>query len=125
MTVTNVPGPQFPLYMAGSQMLATYPLVPLWESHGVGVAMFSINGRIDIGINMDRTLIEHPSVFGECLDDSFAELVDSPKQKPKTKSSNKTKSASKTKSANKTNSSNTPKAETKAQAKKAPPMGTR
>jgi diacylglycerol O-acyltransferase len=103
MTVTNVPGPQFPLYMAGSQMLSTYPLVPLWESHGVGVAMFSINGRVDIGINMDRTLIKHPSVFGECLIDSFAELADTPKQKAKAKPRNKP----------------------KAKAKKAPPMGTR
>ncbi|MGI9667967.1 MAG: WS/DGAT/MGAT family O-acyltransferase [Acidimicrobiia bacterium] len=74
MTVTNVPGPQFPLYMAGSQMLATYPLVPLWESHGAGVAMFSLNGRIDIGINMDRTLIDDPTRLGQALLSSFDEL---------------------------------------------------
>ncbi|MGI9585890.1 MAG: WS/DGAT/MGAT family O-acyltransferase [Acidimicrobiia bacterium] len=104
MTVTNVPGPQFPLFMAGSQMLSTYPLVPLWESHGVGVAMFSINGRIDIGINMDRTLIEDPAVFGACLQDSFAELTSTPKHEPETKEQPKAKKRS---------------------AKKAPPMGTR
>jgi diacylglycerol O-acyltransferase len=108
MTVTNVPGPQFPLYMAGSQMLSTYPLVPLWESHGVGVAMFSINGRIDIGINMDRTLIEHPAVFGACLEEAFAELVATPKPNAKAKAKAKAKAQVE-----------------KRAAKAAPPMGTR
>lgn len=89
MTVTNVPGPQFPLYFAGSQMVATYPLVPLWESHGAGIAMFSLNGRVDIGINMDRTLIDDPGELGEALRASFEELKaaapTSQKKKPKTK----------------------------------------
>ncbi|MGI9529884.1 MAG: WS/DGAT/MGAT family O-acyltransferase [Acidimicrobiia bacterium] len=76
MTVTNVPGPQFPMYMAGSQMLATYPLVPLWQSHGVGLAMFSLNGNVDVGINMDRTIIEDPAVFGQCMTWSFKEMKD-------------------------------------------------
>ena len=79
MTVTNVPGPQFPMYMAGSQMLATYPLVPLWQSHGVGVAMFSLNGNIDIGLNMDRTVIADPAVFGQCMQWSFKEMRDADK----------------------------------------------
>ena len=76
MTVTNVPGPQFPMYMAGSQMLATYPLVPLWQSHGVGVAMFSLNGNVDVGINMDRTIISDPTVFGQCMTWAFKEMKD-------------------------------------------------
>ena len=97
MTVTNVPGPQFPMYLAGSEMLATYPLVPLWQSHGAGVAMFSLNGRIDIGLNMDRTLIEHPHALGESLERSFKELLASEPAAPKQKR----------------------------KAKKAPPMGTR
>lgn len=76
MTVTNVPGPQFPLYLAGSQMLATYPLVPLWQSHGAGIAMFSVNGNIDVGLNMDRTLIKDPSALGECVLYAFKEMKD-------------------------------------------------
>jgi hypothetical protein len=84
MTVTNVPGPQFPLYMAGSEMLATYPLVPLWQSHGAGIAMFSVSGMIDIGINMDRDLIEDPSLLAEYMRHSFEELKDVKKPEPKT-----------------------------------------
>ena len=76
MTVTNVPGPQFPMYLAGSPMLATYPLVPLWQSHGVGIAMFSLNGAIDVGINMDRNLIEDPSAMRLSLQYAFKEMKD-------------------------------------------------
>ena len=53
MTVTNVPGPQFPLYLLGARMLATYPLVPLWEGHGAGIAIFSYAGTLYWGINAD------------------------------------------------------------------------
>jgi WS/DGAT/MGAT family acyltransferase len=78
MTVTNVPGPQFPLYMAGSPMLATYPLVPLWQSHGAGIAMFSVNGSVDVGINMDRTVIEYPGRLAPSIMESYEELLAAP-----------------------------------------------
>lgn len=86
MTVTNVPGPQFPMYLAGSEMSASYPLVPLWRSHGAGVAMFSLNGKIDVGLNMDRTIVEHPDAFRKALWVAFEELKDAPvvpKRKPR------------------------------------------
>lgn len=98
MTVTNVPGPQFPMYLAGSRMLATYPLVPLWRSHGAGIAMFSLSGWVHIGLNMDRTIIQRPELLGEALRDAFEELKDTPAATP---------------------------AAPKRKAKKAPPMGTR
>jgi diacylglycerol O-acyltransferase / wax synthase len=78
MTVTNVPGPQFPLYLAGSRMLATYPLVPLWQSHGAGIAMFSVNGNVDIGINMDRTIIPDPHRLGSAMLAAYDELMATP-----------------------------------------------
>ena len=59
--------------------------------------MFSLNGMIDIGLNMDRTLIENPHALGEALIDAFEELKDTPAQAPAPKK----------------------------KAKKAPPMGTR
>jgi len=102
MTVTNVPGPQFPMYMAGSQMLATYPLVPLWQSHGIGIAMFSLSGKVNIGINMDRQVISDPTSFGEHIQRAFKELKD----------------------ADVPDSDEEPKSETPP-VKKAPPMGTR
>ena len=111
MTITNVPGPQFPLYMGGSRMLATYPLVPLWQSHGAGIAMFSISGSIDMGINMAPSVIEDTGALAQHLQRSFKELSDSepvaekPKKKPVAKKASSSKGDSKP--------------------KKAPPMGTR
>ncbi|MEX0699587.1 MAG: wax ester/triacylglycerol synthase family O-acyltransferase, partial [Acidimicrobiia bacterium] len=37
LTVTNVPGPQFPMYLLESRMVANYPIVPLWSQHGLGL----------------------------------------------------------------------------------------
>ncbi len=93
MTVTNVPGPQFPLYMAGSPMIATYPLVPLWQSHGLGIAMFSLLGKIFIGLNTDRDLIEDPAEIARALTAAFEELAEPKPPKPKTASKRKTKKA--------------------------------
>lgn len=78
MTVTNVPGPQFPLYMAGSSMQATYPLVPLWQSHGLGIAMFSLNGVIYIGLNADRDLVPDPALVAKALLGAYEELAEAP-----------------------------------------------
>ncbi|MCB1245969.1 MAG: wax ester/triacylglycerol synthase family O-acyltransferase [Acidimicrobiia bacterium] len=103
MTVTNVPGPQFPLYLAGSPMTATYPLVPLWESHGIGVAMFSLLGKVDIGLNTDRDLIPDPTRFADAIEASFKELLAAPaRSEPEVAA-----------------------APSKANVKKSPPMGTR
>ncbi len=44
MVVTNVPGPQMPVYCLGAEMLASYPLVPLYTNQALGIAIFSYNG---------------------------------------------------------------------------------
>ncbi|MEW6268712.1 MAG: wax ester/triacylglycerol synthase family O-acyltransferase [Thermodesulfobacteriota bacterium] len=51
--VTNVPGPQFPLYLLGSRLLAVYPLVPLFPNQALGVALFSYDGTLFWGFNAD------------------------------------------------------------------------
>ncbi len=53
VTITNVPGPQRPLYAFGAQMRDLYPVVPLAADHSVGIALFSYNGVITFGINAD------------------------------------------------------------------------
>ena len=82
MTVTNVPGPQFPLYMLDARMEASYPLVPLWESHGVGIAMFSYDGTVSWGINGDFAVMPDLDVFGETVLASFAELLEAAENAP-------------------------------------------
>jgi WS/DGAT/MGAT family acyltransferase len=55
--VTNVPGPQFPLYLQGARMLAMYPMVPLLASLGLGHALISYDGRLCWGVNADPKLV--------------------------------------------------------------------
>jgi WS/DGAT/MGAT family acyltransferase len=53
MVVTNIPGPQFPVYFAGAQMDEIYPLVPLFSNQALGIALFSYNGTLFWGLNAD------------------------------------------------------------------------
>jgi WS/DGAT/MGAT family acyltransferase len=53
VVVTNVPGPQFPVYLLGARMLEVYPLVPLFKNQGLGIALFSYQGSLFWGFNAD------------------------------------------------------------------------
>ncbi len=75
MTVTNVPGPQFPMYLLESQLLSQYPVVPLWHNHGVGIALFSYNGDVAWGITADWDVMPDLERFTDCVQASFAELL--------------------------------------------------
>ena len=75
MTVTNVPGPQFPMFLLESQLESQYPVVPLWHGHGVGVALFSYNGDVAWGITGDWDVMPDLEAFTDCIDESFAELL--------------------------------------------------
>ncbi len=76
MTVTNIPGPQFPMYLLESEMVANYPMVPLWAQHGIGVALFSYNGRLLWGIQSDYDALPDSDDFVAAIHTSFAELQD-------------------------------------------------
>lgn len=74
MIVTNVPGPQIPLYMLGARLLETYPLVPLLENTGVGVALFSYDGKLCWGFNAEYQMVADLRIFVQAIESSFAEL---------------------------------------------------
>ena len=75
MTVTNVPGPQFPMYLLEARMIANYPIVPLWAQHGVGVALFSYDGRLLWGIHADYDALPDGDAFVESIHVSTAQLL--------------------------------------------------
>ncbi len=74
MIVTNVPGPQFPLYQLGAKLLGIYPLVPCLPGGGLGVALFSYDGKLCWGLNADPGLVPDLPAFGRTVVDSFEEL---------------------------------------------------
>ena len=76
MVVTNVPGPQIPLYLLGARMTETYPMVPLFSSMGLGIALFSYGGGLYWGIVSDWDQFPDLHDFVRALDASFRELCD-------------------------------------------------
>jgi WS/DGAT/MGAT family acyltransferase len=74
MTVTNIPGPQFPMYLLESEMIANYPMVPLWAQHGLGIALFSYNGQLLWGIHADYDTLPDSDRFLVAIQESFREL---------------------------------------------------
>jgi diacylglycerol O-acyltransferase len=77
LTVTNVPGPQFPLYAAGARMLETYPVQPLLPGQGLAIGVTSYDGGVYYGITADRDALPDVQLLGQCVTDALEELVDS------------------------------------------------
>ena len=74
--ITNVPGPQVPLYFTGARMLSFYGLGPVVDSMGLIQPVFSYAGRISIAFTSCREQLPDPAFYAECLEASFAELRD-------------------------------------------------
>jgi diacylglycerol O-acyltransferase len=75
LVVTNVPGPQFPLYMFGKQMQEVYPVVPLSGNTTIGIALLSYNGTIGFGLLGDFDAAPDLGVLAEGIEKSAAELI--------------------------------------------------
>jgi WS/DGAT/MGAT family acyltransferase len=76
LTVTNVPGPQFPLYLLGRPLCRLYPQVPLAENTALGIAIMSYNGRIDFGLLADYDVLPDLDDLAAGLEHAIAELAD-------------------------------------------------
>ena len=75
LVVTNVPGPQFPLYAAGARMLEMYPVVPLAKGQAVSIGLTSYDGGVYYGLNADRDAMPDIDVLAGLIEESLAELV--------------------------------------------------
>jgi diacylglycerol O-acyltransferase len=76
LVVTNVPGPQLPLYAAGSKMLEVFPFVPLARGQGLSIGMTSYNGRVFFGLNADRDGVGDVDVLADLIEQEVGELVE-------------------------------------------------
>ncbi|MEE9278717.1 MAG: wax ester/triacylglycerol synthase family O-acyltransferase [Myxococcota bacterium] len=74
LVVSNVPGPQLPLYLLRSRLLACYPQAPLLAHQGLSVALFSYAGRLYWGLCADRERIPDLPLLADEIVASFAEL---------------------------------------------------
>jgi diacylglycerol O-acyltransferase / wax synthase len=78
VALTNVPGPQFPLYAAGARMLESYPIHPLLPGHAISIGVTSYDGAVFYGITADRDLVPDIDVLAQCLPEALSELVELP-----------------------------------------------
>ncbi len=74
VTITNVPGPQVPLYAFGSRMREVWPLVPLAADHALGIAVFSYDGRVFFCLNAARDSLPDLDVLADGIADAIREL---------------------------------------------------
>ncbi len=75
LIVTNVPGPQFPLYVLGRRMLEAYPVAFLPQHHALAIAIMSYNGQMNFGLLGDLDALDDIDLLGESIAAELAELV--------------------------------------------------
>jgi diacylglycerol O-acyltransferase len=74
LVVTNVPGPQVPLYLLGARMLENYGHLPLTDYLGLGIVLFSYAGTLSWGFTGDWDLLPDLHDFAKAVDAAFSEL---------------------------------------------------
>jgi diacylglycerol O-acyltransferase len=74
--ISNVPGPQFPLYADGARMIAAYPVVPLAKGQAVSIGLTSYDGGVYFGLNADYDTMADIDLLAECIQASLEELRD-------------------------------------------------
>ena len=72
--VTNVPGPQVPLYQLGAKLVANFGYLPMLDSCGLGHVINSYCGNVNIGVTSCREMMPDPAFYAKCLVRSFEEL---------------------------------------------------
>jgi diacylglycerol O-acyltransferase / wax synthase len=86
LIVTNVPGPQFPLYLLGRELEELVPIAFLPENHALAVAIMSYNGRLDFGLLADYDAMPDLEDFALFVEDSLVALLEEARRRAKPKS---------------------------------------
>jgi WS/DGAT/MGAT family acyltransferase len=74
LVVSNVPGPQVPMYIAGAKLLAQYPIMPIAENMGLSIAVTSLAGTMAFGITADWDTLPDIEVLAEGMDEAILDL---------------------------------------------------
>ena len=75
LVITNVPGPQLPLYAAGARMTEMFPILPLAPGQPLSIALTSYDGGVYYGITGDRDAMRDVRLIAELIEESLNELV--------------------------------------------------
>lgn len=87
--ISNVPGPQVPLYMNGARQVGSFGMAPLANGMGLFIATPSYNGQVSFNVTSTREILPDVDFFIECLEKSLADLkkAATPAKKPRAKKS--------------------------------------
>lgn len=75
LIVTNVPGPQLPLFFLGHEVESVFPIAFLPRDHALAIAIFSLNGKLNFGILADYDALSDVDVVRDGIESSLAELI--------------------------------------------------
>jgi diacylglycerol O-acyltransferase len=76
LIVTNVPGPQIPLYCQGAKLVEVFPIAFLYDGQQLAIAIFSYLGQLNFGYLVDTQGVSDIDVLGECVEEGVRELVE-------------------------------------------------
>ncbi len=85
LVITNVPGPQTPLYVGGAEMVAAYPVVALARGHGLSIGITSYDGGVYFGITADRDGIPDVDDLASSMQEARAELKEAVRGRRRTR----------------------------------------
>jgi diacylglycerol O-acyltransferase len=75
LVVSNIPGPQQPLYMRGCRLAEAYPIVPLAERHAVSIGVTTVAGRACFGLYADRKALPDVDLLANDVEEAIDELL--------------------------------------------------
>lgn len=75
LVVSNVPGPPFPIYLAGAELVAAYPMGPVMEGFGLNITVMSYRGTIDFGFMAAADLVPDVDALASCIEPAFEALL--------------------------------------------------
>lgn len=76
LVITNIPGPQFPLYAVGRRLELVVPMVPLAHNQGLCVGIMSYDGKVAFGLIADLDAVPDIEAFAQDLESCLAEMVE-------------------------------------------------
>ena len=82
MIVTNVPGPQFPIYMLGRELLELVPVAFLPDNYALTIAAMSYNGKLDFSLLGDYDAMPDIDLIGTYVEESLDELLEAAGRRP-------------------------------------------
>jgi diacylglycerol O-acyltransferase len=76
LTISNIPGPDVPVYLLGCEVERAYPIVPLTDGHGLSIGMTTVNGRACFGVYAHAGLADDADRIARGIDDAIGELLE-------------------------------------------------